>query len=79
MNRTPSKIRARDGPIMLDWFKLYQHAVSLRDGETISFSSYYLLATKKSHRLAVTNDNKKHPRKINMVNYIRPQYIHIVS
>lgn len=40
MNRTPSKIRARDGPIMLDWFKLYQHAVSLRDGETISFSSY---------------------------------------
>lgn len=47
MNRTPSKIRARDGPIMLDWFKLYQHTVSLRDGETIS-SFILLLATKKA-------------------------------
>lgn len=47
MNQSPSKIRARDGPIMLDWFKLYQHTVSFeRWGNHLFF--ILLLATKKA-------------------------------
>ncbi len=37
MRQIPSKIRARDGPIRHDWFKLYQHTVSLRDGKPSLF------------------------------------------
>ncbi len=49
MWQIPSRIRARDGPIKFDWFKLYQHTVSLRDGKPSLFSLPLHACLQESH------------------------------